>query len=63
MVLSGVIFAIESEIGIEGDTIFTNNSAEAAGGENERGTWVAMTTVVRTTTVVLACRIALFQSC
>ena len=60
MVLAGVIYASGSEIGIEGDTIFTNNSAKGAGGENERGTWMALKTVVRATTVVLACRIAMF---
>ena len=60
MVLAGVIFAIECEIGIDGDTMFTNNSAEHYGGENERGTWIALKTVLRTTTIVLACRTALF---
>ena len=60
MVLAGVIYAIQSEIGIDGDTMFTNNSAEHYGGENERGTWIALKTVVRATTVVLACRIAMF---
>ena len=59
MVLAGVIYATGSEIGIEGDTIFTNNWADY-GGENKRGTWIAMKTVVRTATVVLACRITLF---
>ena len=41
MVLAGVIFAWQSEIGIDGDTMFTNNSAENDGGEKKRGTWIA----------------------
>ena len=36
MALAGVIYAVQSEIGIDGDTRFTNNGAEADGGEKER---------------------------
>ena len=60
MVLAGVIFAIECEIGIDGDTMFTNNWAENDGGEKERGTWIALKTVLMTTTVVLSSKRALF---
>ena len=54
MALVGVIYAIQSEIGIDGDTMFTNNSAENHGGEKELGTWVVLNTMLRIPTVVLA---------
>ena len=54
MALVGVIYAIQSEIGIDGDTMFTNNSAENHGGEKELGTWVVLNTMRRIPTVVLA---------
>ena len=38
MVIPGIIYATESKIGIDGDTMFTNNSAVFSGGEKERGT-------------------------
>ena len=37
VVLTGVIYAAYSELRIDGDAMFTNNSAEG-GGENGRGT-------------------------
>ena len=60
MVLAGVIFAIECEIGVDGDTMFTNNSAEDDGGEKEPGTWIALNTVLMTTTALLSSKRALF---
>ena len=38
VVLTGVIFAASSELRVDGDAMFTNNSAEFDGGENGRGT-------------------------
>ena len=38
LVLTGVIYAGLSELSIDGDAMFTNNSAEFDGGENGRGT-------------------------
>ena len=62
VVLAGVIFAMRCEIGIDGDTICTNNSAVNDGGE-KRGTWIALKTLLITTTVVLASKRVLFSSC
>ena len=38
IVLSGVIYALSSEIGIDGDSMFTNNSADSNGGDKRRET-------------------------
>ena len=38
LVLTGVIYADSSELSIDGDAMFTNNSAERSGGENGSGT-------------------------
>ena len=38
LVLTGVIYAEYSELSIDGDAMFTNNSAERSGGENGSGT-------------------------
>ena len=54
MALEGVIYAMQSEIGIDGDTMITKNWAEADGGEKERETWIVLKTMLSTTTVVLA---------
>ena len=54
MALAGVIYAVQSEIGIDGDTRFTNNWAEGDGGEKKRETWIVLKTMLSTTTVVLA---------
>ena len=40
VVLTGVIVADSSELGIHGNAVFTNNSAEVDGGENGRGTYI-----------------------
>ena len=40
LVLTGVIDAYSSELSIDGDAMFTNNSAEEFGGENGRGTCI-----------------------
>ena len=63
MALEGVIYAMQSEIGIDGDTMFTKNWAEADGGEKERETWIVLKTMLSTTTVVLASKRVLFSSC
>ena len=39
LVLTGVIYADSSELNIDGDAMFTNNSAQF-GGENGRGTCI-----------------------
>ena len=38
LVLTGVISAVSLELSIDGDAMFTNNSAEVNGGENGSGT-------------------------
>ena len=48
MALEGVIYAMQSEIGIDGDTMFTKNWAEADGGEKERETWIVLKTMLST---------------
>ena len=40
LVLTGVIYADSSELNIDGDAMFTNNSAQL-GGENGRGTCIS----------------------
>ena len=54
MALAGVIYAVQSEISIDGDARFTNNWAEGDGGEKKRETWIVLKTMLSTTTVVLA---------
>ena len=43
IVLAGVISASTSKILIDGESMFTNNSAGTAGGENGRVTFVSLT--------------------
>ena len=63
IVLAGAIVAsLHSTIGIDGHSMFTNNSAGGHGGETGHGTCIALKVVLRTTTVVLVCRRALFLS-
>ena len=40
VILAGVIFALDSEINIDGDSMFTNNSATIMGGQTVRGTCI-----------------------
>ena len=40
LVLTGVIYAHFSELSIDGDAMFTKNSAGSEGGENGRGTCI-----------------------
>lgn len=46
---AGAIFLDSSEIGIDGNASFTNNSAEKGGGEERRGACIACNTVHKTT--------------
>ena len=59
MVLAGVIYSMESEIAINGESVFMNNSAGFNGGEKGRGTDMASSIVCRTTRAVLVFRTAL----
>ena len=62
IVLAGVILASSSEIGIDGDSMFTNNSAGYIGGERGRGTNMASRILRTTTAPVLVGWTALLQS-
>ena len=63
LVLAGVIYAYSSYIGIDGDSMFTNNSARNNGGEKGRETCIALDIARMTTTAILVCGGALFLSC